>query len=161
MLRALQGEILVSALVSRLHAWHLTDWHWTRNLLFIYRVHQHSLSLQPFLNTNTMSSSSSVPNPNPIRDQQMLAVGRQCSHQSCHLVDFLPFKCQHCANSFCADHFKPASHSCPKYDEAKFNRVAPDCEHPSRTISYRPVQLILLPRPPLQRTCSDSSRRGP
>ncbi|KAF8501087.1 hypothetical protein F5888DRAFT_1678979 [Russula emetica] len=73
------------------------------------------------------SSSSSVPNTNPIHDQQMLAVGRQCSHQSCRLVDFLPFKCQHCANSYCADHFKPVSHSCPKYDEAKFNRVAPDC----------------------------------
>jgi predicted nucleic acid binding AN1-type Zn finger protein len=71
--------------------------------------------------------SSSVPSSNSGRDQQMLAVGRQCSHPSCHLVDFLPFKCQHCANSFCADHFKPASHSCTKYDEAKYNRVAPDC----------------------------------
>ncbi|KAI0300383.1 hypothetical protein BC826DRAFT_992995 [Russula brevipes] len=72
-------------------------------------------------------SSSSSPTPNSGRDQQLLAVGRQCSHPYCHLVDFLPFKCQHCANSFCADHFKPASHSCTKYDEAKYNRVAPDC----------------------------------
>ncbi|KAI0004610.1 hypothetical protein BJV74DRAFT_808535 [Russula compacta] len=72
-------------------------------------------------------SSSSSPTSNPGRDQQILAVGRQCSHPSCHLVDFLPFRCQHCANSFCADHFKPASHSCAKYDEAKYNRVAPDC----------------------------------
>ncbi|KAI9458820.1 hypothetical protein F5148DRAFT_1219879 [Russula earlei] len=72
-------------------------------------------------------SSSSPSAPTSKRDQQILAVGRQCSHPSCHLVDFLPFKCQHCANSFCADHFKPASHSCAKYDEAKFNRVAPDC----------------------------------
>ncbi|KAI0259832.1 hypothetical protein BC834DRAFT_904193 [Gloeopeniophorella convolvens] len=71
-----------------------------------------------------MSSSAT---PTPDRDQQMLSVGRQCAHPSCHLVDFLPFKCQHCAESFCADHFKPASHTCPRYDETKFNRVAPDC----------------------------------
>ncbi len=64
----------------------------------------------------------------PERDQQMLPIGRQCSHSSCLLVDFLPFKCQHCTNSFCADHFKPESHSCSKYDETKYNRVAPDCQ---------------------------------
>jgi AN1-like Zinc finger len=95
------------------------------------------------------SSSSSAPSPNRDRDQQLLAVGRQCSHPSCRLVDFLPFKCQHCANSFCADHFKPASHSCPKYDEAKFNRVVPDCEHRSCLISYRLVQLMLCALGPL------------
>ena len=103
--------------------------HRTRNRipLFIDRVHQATLSSYLLFNTNTMASSSS--SANPTRDEQLLAVGRQCSHPSCGLVDFLPFKCQHCADSFCADHFKPASHSCPKYDEAKFNRVVPDCEH--------------------------------
>jgi hypothetical protein len=102
-----------------------------RNLLFIDHVNQATLSLYLSLNTNTMasSSSSSVPAANAGRDEQLLAVGRQCSHPSCGLVDFLPFKCQHCADSFCADHFKPASHSCPKYDEAKYNRIVPDCEH--------------------------------
>jgi hypothetical protein len=107
--------------------------HRTRNRipLFIDRVHQATLSSYLFLNTNTMASSSS--SANPTRDEQLLAVGRQCSHPSCGLVDFLPFKCQHCADSFCADHFKPASHSCPKYDEAKYNRVVPDCEHLSCT----------------------------
>ncbi|KAI0304505.1 hypothetical protein B0F90DRAFT_1809310 [Multifurca ochricompacta] len=88
-------------------------------------------------------SSSSTPTQTPERDQQMLSIGRQCSHPSCLLVDFLPFKCQHCANSFCADHFKPVSHSCSKYDESKYNRVAPDCE------------------PTLQRACSHSSREDP
>lgn len=72
-----------------------------------------------------MSNPTSTPSPE--RDQQILAIGRQCSHPSCLLVDFLPFKCQHCADSFCADHFKPESHSCSKYDETKYNRVAPDC----------------------------------
>jgi AN1-like Zinc finger len=95
----------------------LVHTHCTRNRVFVY---------PPPYSSSTMSSST--PTPTPDRDQQLLAVGRQCSHPSCLLVDFLPFKCQHCADSFCADHFKPASHTCSKYDESKYNRVAPDCE---------------------------------
>jgi hypothetical protein len=100
--------------------------HHTRNLLF--KNLSSSFFFTTFLSTPT-AMSSSTPVRIPERDQQMLAVGRQCSHPSCLLVDFLPFKCQHCADSFCADHFKPASHSCTKYDESKYNRVAPDCKH--------------------------------
>ncbi|KZV73757.1 hypothetical protein PENSPDRAFT_742281 [Peniophora sp. CONT] len=61
------------------------------------------------------------------REQSLLAIGHQCSHVSCNLVDFLPFKCQHCSESFCGEHFKPDQHSCAKYDEFSHNRVAPDC----------------------------------
>ncbi|VDC04447.1 unnamed protein product [Peniophora sp. CBMAI 1063] len=61
------------------------------------------------------------------REQSLLAIGHQCSHVSCNLVDFLPFKCQHCSESFCGDHFLPNQHSCAKYDEFSHNRVAPDC----------------------------------
>ena len=69
------------------------------------------------------SSSSSAQD----RDNQLLEVGKQCSHPSCLLVDFLPFKCHHCELSFCQDHFKVDAHKCPKYDESKYNRVAPNC----------------------------------
>lgn len=61
------------------------------------------------------------------RDQQLLSIGQQCSDQSCLMVDFLPFKCQHCTKSFCQDHFKVDVHKCPAYDESKHNRVAPSC----------------------------------
>ena len=58
---------------------------------------------------------------------QLLSIGKQCSHPSCNLIDFLPFKCHHCGDHFCQEHFKVAAHACPKYDETKHNRVAPDC----------------------------------
>ncbi|KAI0061412.1 hypothetical protein BV25DRAFT_1838930 [Artomyces pyxidatus] len=61
------------------------------------------------------------------RDQQMLSIGKQCSDSTCGLVDFLPFKCQHCAQSYCAEHFRPTAHHCEQYDESKYNRVAPEC----------------------------------
>ena len=58
----------------------------------------------------------------------LLAVGDQCSAQYCNLIDFLPFKCQHCEHKFCGEHYLPTSHNCEKYDERKHNRVAPSCE---------------------------------
>ena len=70
-----------------------------------------------------MASSSSAQD----RDNQLLEVGKQCSDPSCLLVDFLPFKCHHCELSFCQDHFRVDAHKCPKYDENKHNRIAPNC----------------------------------
>ncbi|KAH8104739.1 hypothetical protein BXZ70DRAFT_1005247 [Cristinia sonorae] len=60
-------------------------------------------------------------------DEYMLNIGKQCSHNTCNLVDFLPFKCQHCSQSYCGDHFLPQTHQCERYDENKHNRVAPPC----------------------------------
>ena len=62
------------------------------------------------------------------RDTQLMEIGKQCSSPTCLLVDFLPFKCQHCAQPFCGDHFLPTAHKCEKYDAAKHDRVAPSCE---------------------------------
>lgn len=61
-------------------------------------------------------------------DTQLLSIGQQCTEPSCLLVDFLPFKCQHCSESFCGEHFLAAAHHCPQYDESQHNRVAPSCE---------------------------------
>jgi len=83
-----------------------------------------------------MASSS----PAQDRDNQLLEVGKQCSDASCLLVDFLPFKCHHCELSFCQDHFKVDAHKCPKYDENKYNRVAPNCPLCNIPVAVRPGQ---------------------
>ncbi|KAF9221559.1 hypothetical protein BS17DRAFT_784943 [Gyrodon lividus] len=70
---------------------------------------------------------SSTTNANTERDAQLLSIGHQCSESSCLTIDFLPFKCQHCLESFCGEHFSVTGHRCPKYDESKHNRVAPSC----------------------------------
>ncbi|EIM81591.1 uncharacterized protein STEHIDRAFT_161767 [Stereum hirsutum FP-91666 SS1] len=72
------------------------------------------------------------------RDEQLLSIGHQCSSKTCGLVDFLPFKCQHCSLPFCAEHYLPNAHSCEKYDETKFNRVAPSCPLCNDVISIPP-----------------------
>ncbi|KAG5636192.1 hypothetical protein H0H81_008898 [Sphagnurus paluster] len=73
-------------------------------------------------------------------NSQLLAIGKQCSHPSCLLVDFLPFKCQHCTDSFCQEHFKVVAHKCSKYDENKHNRIAPDCPVCQTPVAVRPGQ---------------------
>ncbi|KAF8517417.1 hypothetical protein BU17DRAFT_49861 [Hysterangium stoloniferum] len=58
---------------------------------------------------------------------QLLFIGQQCHSETCYMVDFLPFKCDHCKESFCADHYKPGQHPCDKFDASKHDRVAPPC----------------------------------
>jgi len=74
------------------------------------------------------------------RETQLLSIGKQCSASSCILVDYLPFKCQHCEQSFCGEHFKVESHKCPKYDESKFDRVAPNCPLCNQPVAIPPNQ---------------------
>ncbi|EAU86069.1 hypothetical protein CC1G_07148 [Coprinopsis cinerea okayama7 len=74
------------------------------------------------------------------RDQQLLDIGKQCSHPQCNLIDFLPFKCQHCKESFCQEHYRVEGHRCSKYDETKHNRVAPDCPLCNTPVAVPPGQ---------------------
>ncbi|PSR70464.1 hypothetical protein PHLCEN_2v13615 [Hermanssonia centrifuga] len=83
---------------------------------------------------------SGTSTPTPERDEQLLDIGHQCSAPTCHLVDFLPFKCQHCNQSFCDEHFLPASHKCDKYDETKHNRIAPSCPLCNTPVAIPPGQ---------------------
>ncbi|KZW01507.1 hypothetical protein EXIGLDRAFT_717920 [Exidia glandulosa HHB12029] len=57
----------------------------------------------------------------------MLAVGQQCEHPTCMMVDFLPFTCSHCQHKYCLEHFQPDAHTCPSHDPNAGDRVAPNC----------------------------------
>jgi len=74
------------------------------------------------------STPASRATPAPEREAQLLSIGKQCSEATCFMVDFLPFKCQHCQQSFCQEHFKVDAHRCLEYDESKHDRVAPNCK---------------------------------
>ncbi|KZP33701.1 hypothetical protein FIBSPDRAFT_721134 [Athelia psychrophila] len=76
----------------------------------------------------------------PQRDERLLAVGQQCAEPLCHLVDFLPFRCQHCTQPFCAEHFKVEAHRCPQYDESKHDRIAPSCPMCNEPVAIPPGQ---------------------
>eukprot|EP00054_Salpingoeca_dolichothecata_P030556 m.249544 g.249544 ORF g.249544 m.249544 type:complete len:202 (+) comp26687_c2_seq2:43-648(+) len=60
----------------------------------------------------------------------------RCTHQQCLQRDFLPFTCDLCCQTFCADHQAYEHHDCPKAHEK--NTIAPTC--PSCQ------QIIAIPR---------------
>ncbi|KZT32893.1 hypothetical protein SISSUDRAFT_1054944 [Sistotremastrum suecicum HHB10207 ss-3] len=101
---------------------------------------------------------SSVESP---ASSQLLFVGQQCSDKTCHLVDFLPLKCQHCAQPFCGEHFLPQNHSCEKYDVTKFDRVAPQCPLCNTPIAIPPGEdpNIKVSRH-LETSCSSTTGRS-
>jgi hypothetical protein len=99
-----------------------------RNAVTAYKTCDPVLGQRSTLTLLELSFAMSGANT-PERDAQLLSVGHQCSLPSCHLVDFLPFKCQHCDQRFCVEHYSVDGHKCPKYDERKFDRVAPSCAY--------------------------------
>ncbi|KAG0139336.1 hypothetical protein CROQUDRAFT_666672 [Cronartium quercuum f. sp. fusiforme G11] len=70
--------------------------------------------------------------------------GSHCSLSTCHALDFLPFKCQHCSNLYCSDHFKPSvrasehTHQCLAYDESLIDARVPSCPLCGDPISIPP-----------------------
>lgn len=44
-------------------------------------------------------------------------VGERCSMKDCNQLNFLPFKCDHCLNIFCKEHFQTDAHKCLNFHE--------------------------------------------
>lgn len=44
----------------------------------------------------------------------LLSLGKHCALEECGQVDFLPFKCSACAETFCLEHRTCKAHRCPK-----------------------------------------------
>ncbi|KAF8496095.1 hypothetical protein JB92DRAFT_2991398 [Gautieria morchelliformis] len=82
-----------------------------------------------------MSSSAESPH-----NSHLLFIGQQCHSAQCYMVDFLPFRCDHCSHAFCADHYKPTTHACEKYDASKHDRIAPLCPLCSTPVAIPPGQ---------------------
>merc|ERR1712110_328514 len=41
-------------------------------------------------------------------------LGTHCSLPTCNRLDYLPFKCNNCAENFCENHWKSGQHNCSK-----------------------------------------------
>lgn len=56
-------------------------------------------------------------------------IGQHCHVQSCHQLDFLPFKCDACGETFCLDHRSFSAHSC-KNPKDSHTLDCPLCDQP-------------------------------
>ncbi|KAH7382368.1 AN1 zinc finger protein-like protein [Phaeosphaeria sp. MPI-PUGE-AT-0046c] len=52
------------------------------------------------------------------------AVGAHCQMEYCHVLDFLPFRCESCRGTYCLDHRTEHAHKCPKEGEWARRRAA-------------------------------------
>eukprot|EP00035_Acanthoeca_spectabilis_P030714 m.10579 g.10579 ORF g.10579 m.10579 type:complete len:281 (+) comp4335_c0_seq1:176-1018(+) len=53
------------------------------------------------------------------------APGKHCAHPGCNALDFLPYRCDGCSATFCADHRTYASHNCAS--PGTVSREVPRC----------------------------------
>ncbi|XP_052863523.1 AN1-type zinc finger protein 2A [Anopheles cruzii] len=61
-------------------------------------------------------------------------LGKHCSEQYCHKLDFLPMKCDACDAIFCSDHFSYKDHACPSaYKKDVQVPICPLCGEPVPT----------------------------
>ncbi|TPX37630.1 hypothetical protein SmJEL517_g00694 [Synchytrium microbalum] len=54
-------------------------------------------------------------------------VGKHCLLPNCNQLDFLPFNCAYCANTYCQDHWRVSGHSCEKAPTDYYAPVCPVC----------------------------------
>lgn len=73
----------------------------------------------------------------PPGETGILNLGKNC-HQ-CHRLDFLPFQCSFCKETFCSDHRTPDIHDCPKNRQFTVPRQA------SASPSQGPTAASLFP----------------
>ncbi|KAL1925373.1 uncharacterized protein VTP21DRAFT_256 [Calcarisporiella thermophila] len=58
-------------------------------------------------------------------------LGKHCAHSDCNQLDFLPYSCKYCKQSFCQDHWKALDHNCPEYTPFDVRvPVCPICDQP-------------------------------
>eukprot|EP01130_Rhizamoeba_saxonica_P002098 TRINITY_DN11906_c0_g1_i1.p1 TRINITY_DN11906_c0_g1~~TRINITY_DN11906_c0_g1_i1.p1 ORF type:complete len:170 (+),score=10.69 TRINITY_DN11906_c0_g1_i1:38-511(+) len=59
-------------------------------------------------------------------------LGQHCSFKICQQLDFLPFTCDLCNQSFCNDHKEYTTHQCPNHQTRvdKYVPTCPVCESP-------------------------------
>ncbi|OCF44151.1 hypothetical protein I317_01943 [Kwoniella heveanensis CBS 569] len=68
---------------------------------------------------------------------EMMFLGKECHHPSCHLHDFLPFSCPACHLSFCQPHFLPSQHQCTEpLPSSMVDRIAPKCPMCDEIVPY-------------------------
>ncbi|KAF2824098.1 AN1 zinc finger protein-like protein [Ophiobolus disseminans] len=76
------------------------------------------------------------------------AVGAHCQMEYCHVLDFLPFRCESCRGTYCLDHRTEHAHKCAKAGDWARQRAA------------RNASSSLPPKPSLynhEQQCYDSS----
>ena len=82
-------------------------------------------------------SAPSVSNDQPtsytsmVGDNDLEAIGAHCQQPFCHVLDFLPFRCESCRGTFCLEHRTETAHTCAKAGDWAKRRASSNQSAPS------------------------------
>mmetsp|Transcript_19047 Transcript_19047/g.31021 ORF Transcript_19047/g.31021 Transcript_19047/m.31021 type:complete len:189 (-) Transcript_19047:367-933(-) len=73
-------------------------------------------------------------------------VGKHCSLKDCRQLDFLPFRCSHCKQSFCLGHRKPQDHQCKHYTPPRppVKAICKDCNKSIQADGDKTIAQLLV-----------------
>ena len=63
-------------------------------------------------------TKSEIQTENAAPEHDLESIGHHCEYEYCHRLDFLPFKCDSCKQTFCLDHRTETAHKCSHAGEA-------------------------------------------
>ncbi|XP_024381979.1 zinc finger AN1 and C2H2 domain-containing stress-associated protein 16 [Physcomitrium patens] len=71
-------------------------------------------------------------------------LGLHCSEETCHQLDFLPFKCDGCRKDFCLEHRAYKAHSCANANHKDVSvQICPVCAMSVKTVFGETVGLTM------------------
>lgn len=97
-------------------------------------------------------------------EKDVEAVGAQCHLTSCHQLDFLPFRCESCKQTFCLEHRTEHAHQCPKagaWAAARRERIPSTKPTPAtaQQCSYMTCKTLINTLTSVGVTCADCRRQ--
>ncbi|CAF9917208.1 MAG: hypothetical protein GOMPHAMPRED_001182 [Gomphillus americanus] len=63
---------------------------------------------------NTTAKTAPLESYTMLPDTDLEAIGAHCHYTYCNQLDFLPFRCESCKQTYCLDHRTETAHICPK-----------------------------------------------
>lgn len=73
---------------------------------------------------NMASTPPLEPSYTEMKTRDVESIGAHCQMEYCHVLDFLPFRCESCKGTFCLDHRTEHAHQCPQAGEWARRRAA-------------------------------------
>lgn len=86
-----------------------------------------------------MSSSTANETFTAMDKEDLDAIGTHCKFAYCHQLDFLPFRCNSCHQTYCLDHRTETAHQCARAGEWAKNRRLQNMGNASATTIPKPT----------------------
>ncbi|KAI4152912.1 MAG: hypothetical protein LQ340_002620 [Diploschistes diacapsis] len=75
-------------------------------------------------------------------DNDLDSIGSHCHYEYCNQLDFLPFRCESCKETYCLDHRTETAHACPNLGAWAVARRAAGSQYSSTTPLFQKPTVV-------------------